>query len=118
LEQGHSVTALLRHPHKLDDIPQAKKDHLTIVQGDVLNANDVEKAVQGNQVIITSLGGKNVLDSSVGDASVCSQGTRCITAAQIKYKVERNIIVTSCGVGDSWNVSHAHVVNRRILIGP
>lgn len=92
LEANYIVTLLARTPEKV----QINNDNLTIVQGDALNASDIEKVVAGQDAIINSLG-----STSNNPDNVCTVGTRNIIAAMKKFGVRRLITVTALGVGDS-----------------
>ena len=52
LEQGYVVRALVRDPGKLS----VEHPHLTVVHGDVLDYSAVEKAVRGQDAVISALG--------------------------------------------------------------
>jgi putative NADH-flavin reductase len=86
------VQALLRNPGKLE----VANPKLTVLQGDVLDANAVDRVVQGSDAVIVSLGGKP------GDKTrALETGTKHIVAAMKKHGQKRLIVVTSLGVGDS-----------------
>lgn len=90
LELGYTVTAFVRSPEKVT----IQHPNLTIFQGDVLDAVSVEKAVQGQDAVISSLGaGLN--------GTIRSQGTLNIIRAMEKHNVRRFISQSSLGVGDS-----------------
>jgi putative NADH-flavin reductase len=93
LEQGHTVTAFVRNPAKLE-IPHPK---LKVVQGDVLDRASVEQAVQGQDAVLCVLGsgGKRA-------GTIRSEGTRQIIRAMEKKGVRRLICQTTLGAGDSW----------------
>nr|WP_317111152.1 SDR family oxidoreductase [Chroococcidiopsis sp. SAG 2025] len=92
LEQGHTVTAFTRNPAKLDDIQHA---NLKVIQGDVMDLASVEKAVQGQDAVLCSLGAGS-------KGTIRSQGTRHIIRAMEKVGVRRLICQTTLGVGESW----------------
>lgn len=52
LEHGHAVTALVRNPQKLG----LSHDNLRVVSGDVLNRQNVEEALDGVSVVVSTLG--------------------------------------------------------------
>ena len=52
LEQGHDVTAFARSPEKLGQ----KHERLQVIKGDVLDYASVERAIQGQDVVLCSLG--------------------------------------------------------------
>lgn len=90
LEQGHTVTAFARDPSKLE----ARHDNLKVVQGDAVDYPSVEKAVQGQDVVLCSLG-------AGAKGTVRSEGTKNIVRAMEKAGVRRFICQSSLGVGDS-----------------
>ncbi len=67
LEQGHTVTAFARDPAKLD----IKHANLQVVQDDVMDLAAVEKAVQGQEAVLCSLGAGR-------KGTIRSEGTRHI----------------------------------------
>jgi putative NADH-flavin reductase len=92
LERGLNVQALARNPSKLE----MTNPKLSILQGDVLDTNVVDRVVQGSDAVIVSLGGKP------GDKiRPLETGTKHIVAAMKKHGQKRLIVVTSLGVGDS-----------------
>lgn len=93
LERGYAVTALVRDPAKLPvDHP-----HLTVVQGDVLDADSVEEAVRGHDAVLSALGHRRYFPPT----RILSEGTRNILAAMEKHGVGRLVCETSLGIGDS-----------------
>jgi putative NADH-flavin reductase len=50
LNRGHQVTAILRHPEKLT----VKNNHLSVVQGDVMDTNSLAEIVKGSDVVISA----------------------------------------------------------------
>ena len=92
LEQGHDVTAFARSPGKLDQ----KHEKLKVVQGNVLDFASVERAIQGQDVVLCALG------MSMKDKTMLrANGTKTIIRAMEKTGVKRFICQSSAGVGDS-----------------
>ena len=92
LEQGHDVTAFARSPEKLDQ----KHEKLKVVQGNVLDFASVERAIQGQDVVLCALG------MSMKDKTMLrANGTKNIIRAMEKTGVKRFICQSSAGVGDS-----------------
>jgi putative NADH-flavin reductase len=52
LKQGHVVTAFARNPTKI----HLTHDNLRVVQGDILHPDSVEKAVAGQDAVVSALG--------------------------------------------------------------
>jgi putative NADH-flavin reductase len=90
LAQGHAVTAFARNPARL----ALKHPNLKVVQGDVMDGAAVERAVQGQEVVLCALGaGRQGL--------IRAEGTRHIISAMEKLGVRRLICQTTLGAGDS-----------------
>lgn len=93
LERGYAVTALVRHPSKLNiEHPQ-----LTVMQGDVLDYASIEPAMTGQEAVLSTLGHKRYFYPT----RILSEGTRNILRAMGKEGVSRFVCETSLGIGDS-----------------
>ena len=92
LEQGHDVTAFARSPEKLDK----KHEKLKMVQGSVLGFASVERAIQGQDVVLCALG-----SPPMDKSNLRANGTKNIIRAMEKTGVKRFICQSTAGVGDS-----------------
>lgn len=97
LELGYAVTAFVRNPDKVT----TKHPNLTISQGDVMDLDSVERAIQGHDAVLSSLGAGL-------KGTIRSEGTRNIIRAMEKANVRRFISQSSLGVGDSRNNLNAY----------
>ena len=93
LAQGHAVTALVRNPRKM----KTAHERLTVVQGNVLDYDSVDRAVRGKDAVLSALGHKRWFIK----ASILSRGTENIVRAMEKHGVKRFVCETSLGLGDS-----------------
>ena len=93
LGRGYAVTALARNPASL----RIDHPHLTVVQGDVLDASTVERAMRGQQAVLSALGHRRYL----APTHILSEGTRNILRAMQAHGVRRFVCETSLGLGDS-----------------
>ena len=93
LERGHAVTALVRDPAKLS-IDHAR---LTVLQGDVLDQESVDRAVRGQDAVISALGHKQFFRPT----RILSEGTRNLVRAMEAHRVRRLVCMSSLGIGDS-----------------
>ena len=93
LEQGHSLTALVRNPEKVKITHQ----DLKITKGNVLDFDKVQEAVAGQDVVLSVLGHKRFFIRT----KILSEGTRNIIKAMEKHNVNRFICVTSLGINES-----------------
>ncbi|HLE33455.1 MAG TPA: SDR family oxidoreductase [Bacteroidota bacterium] len=93
LEQGHTVTAFARNPRKIKIV----HERLTVAEGNVLDFDAVDRAVQSHDAVLSALGHKRWFIRT----TILSRGTRNIITAMEKHGVKRFICETSLGVGDS-----------------
>lgn len=90
LREGHEVTAFTRSAASVTQ----RHDRLRVVEGDVLDANSVRRAVQGQDAVLISLGNGR-------KGVVRAGGTAAIIDAMNRTGVKRLICQTTLGVGDS-----------------
>jgi putative NADH-flavin reductase len=92
LERGHGVTAFARNP----DAIATKHKNLAVVQGDILDYASVERAIKGQDAVLSALGTKALRRNTT-----ISDGTRNIITAMEKYEVKRFVFESSISIGDS-----------------
>ncbi|NKY27322.1 NAD(P)-dependent oxidoreductase [Nocardia gamkensis] len=90
LREGHEVTAFTRSAASVTQ----RHDRLRVVEGDVLDTNSVQRAVQGQDAVLISLGNGR-------KGVVRAGGTAAIIDAMNRTGVKRLICQTTLGVGDS-----------------
>jgi len=93
LSQGHTVTAFARNPAKIE----MTHERLTVVKGNVLDYDSVDRAMQGKDGVLSALGHKQWFIKT----TILSKGTRNIISAMEKHGVKRFICETSLAVGNS-----------------
>ena len=91
LDQGHQVTALVRRADTTVD-PRAQ-----IVRGDVTDAATIAAAARGHDAVISTLGVKNVRETP----TLITDTVRAVIASAKTSGVDRFVIVSAFGVGDS-----------------
>jgi len=102
LEKDYIVTAFVRTPQKL----KISDSNLSIVKGNVLNYNDVLKAIANQDVVFCTLG------MPASDKSTLrANGTDFIIRAMNEKNVKRLVCQTSLGFADSkevlpWYMKH------------
>lgn len=92
LEQGHEVTAFVRNRQKLS----FNDKKLNIINGDVLNKEDVSKTIQGNDAVLVALGVK-----PPSKAKVVGPGTKNIIEAMKAHNVRRLIVESAMFMDDT-----------------
>lgn len=89
LERGHDITALARDPTKL----AVSHPRFKVVQGNALDPAAVERAIAGQDAVVSSLGG-----SGRGNTHLYSESAKIFVAVMQKVGVRRIVICTSGGV--------------------
>jgi len=95
LEQGHAVTALARHPERM----QRSHERLRFVAGDVTQPGGaLSEAVRGQDAVISALGQGLRLRSE----NLFARSTPRILEAMELEGVRRLIVTSAYGVGVTW----------------
>ena len=100
LEKGHEVTAFVREPSKmtLGNEAVSVEDRLRIVGGDVFDFSAVKQAMSGQEAVICALG-----SNSLAKTTVRGEGTSNIVLAMKEEHVDRLLVVSAMGTGESWS---------------
>ena len=109
LEQGHRVTAFARNP----DAVKTKHKNLVVVQGDILDYASVERAVKGQDAVLSALGTKALRRNTT-----ISDGTQNIITAMEKFGVKRLVFESSISIGDSKPQQRQFGLLYKIIIFP
>lgn len=94
LDRGDQVTVLVRNPARLS----AKAKQAKIITGDVLDLQNVQATILGADAVAVSLGSR-----SDSPEYTVSQGTKNIITAMKAQNVQRLVVVTTLGLGESKN---------------
>ncbi len=89
LAANDEVVALVRAPAKVT----VQDPRLTLIQGDAMNAADVDKTVQGVDAVISTLGQRKDSPRDMQTVAI-----RNVVAAMQKYGVKRLVSLTGAGV--------------------
>ena len=92
LELGHEVTAFTRSVNKI-----SSESMLSVAQGDVTDAESVATAVANHDAAIIALG-----SNGLRDKTTLAVGTRNVVDGMTRHNVERLVILSAAGVGESW----------------
>ncbi|MFC1997317.1 NAD(P)-dependent oxidoreductase [Chloroflexota bacterium] len=95
LEQGHVVTAFVRDSARLG----IEDERINFVTGDVYDPVSVAQAIQGQDAVICALGA----GSSLKKTTVRTTGTMNIIKGMKEHMVDRLMVVTAMGIGESWD---------------
>lgn len=86
LYDGHHVTVLVRTPEKI----QITNEKLTIIQGNVLNEDDIVRSIGGVDVVISAL--------NTDGATTLSEGMPLIIEAMKSEGIQRIITIGTAGI--------------------
>ncbi len=89
LTEDHHVTALVRDPSKLS----ATSDNLTVVQGDILDADAVGRTIAGTQAVLALFG-----QVKGSPKTLQTDGVRTIVAAMKSHGVSRLVTLSGGGL--------------------
>jgi putative NADH-flavin reductase len=86
IERGHSVTALVRSPEKLNGF----RDRLNLIQGNLLDNGELESVIQGHDAVVSGFGPR--LPVSKDDRHLLQQFAVALTSAMTQARVKRVIV--------------------------
>ncbi len=92
LKMGYEVSAFARNPEKIT----LKDKNLSIIKGNILDYNSVEKAFQSHDAVISALGIRSLKKNNT-----ISSGINNIIKAMYKQNIKRFICISAIGVGNS-----------------
>ena len=93
LANQHVVTAFVRNPAEFE----IKHDNLRVVKGDITDYAQVERAITGSEVVVSTLGPRTLLRR----IPALVTGIQNIVQAMEKAGVRRLVYTSALGVGDS-----------------
>ncbi|GAB3483448.1 NAD(P)-dependent oxidoreductase [Nocardiopsis coralliicola] len=92
LSEGHQVTAAVRRPAEFP----LQHERLDVVQVDATESDAVERAVEGHDAVLSSLG----VPYTKEPVTIFSRGTAAVVQAMEKAGISRLVCVSSPGVSD------------------
>ena len=104
LAAGHQVVAVSRRP---SDLP-ITHERLSVVEADVHDAQAVDRAVEGADVVLSTLG----VPYTRKPINVYSDGIRNIAAAMSRHEVKRLIVVSSSATEPHHHADGGFLMNR------
>jgi putative NADH-flavin reductase len=108
LIQDHEVTVMARNP----SVVTFEDRHLQVVQGDVLDARSLGRAVDGQEAVLNALGTPTPREVT----TLLEEGTKNVVEAMEQQGVRRLVCVTILGTGDSGQ-RHGSLFYRLFVLG-
>ncbi|MCU0393948.1 MAG: NAD(P)H-binding protein [Thermoflexibacter sp.] len=95
LNQGHTVTIFVRNPSKID----FEDKQLNIVQGQLHEIEKIDKVIQNQEVVISTLGPTSLTKNNIE----FTDGIAHIVKTIEKHQIKQFFYLSTMGVGDSRN---------------
>ncbi|MGA2051574.1 MAG: SDR family NAD(P)-dependent oxidoreductase [Terracidiphilus sp.] len=89
IERRYSVTAFVRSPERLKEF----QNRIAVIQGDVLNSDELERAVEGHDAVLSGFGPQ--VPISKGDANLLRDFATALTTAMQHVGVCRVVVVST-----------------------
>ena len=102
LQRGHAVVAFSRRAHQI----KLNHQHLTRCQGDALNYDDLNRAMQSVNVVIQTLGVAMNFKLITGPVTLFSKDTEIMIKAMNEHGVSTLLAITRIGARDSITSIH------------
>jgi putative NADH-flavin reductase/heme-degrading monooxygenase HmoA len=107
VERGHSVTALVRAPERLE----AFRDRITIVSGDLLNKAELAKVFKGQDAVLSSFGPRDPR----GSGRLLQPFATGLTSAMLQSGTRRVIVVSVAFLFKDMIIPPAYLVGRLLF---
>jgi putative NADH-flavin reductase len=95
LDEGHTVTALVRNPEHLT----VRQERLSVIKGDIRDKEAVNRAVKDQEAVCICIG----INPTRKPVTVFSEGAKTVIEALTHSDANQLICVTGIGAGDSKN---------------
>lgn len=89
IERGHSVTAFVRSPERLEGF----QGRIAIKQGDPLNSSQLERAIEGHDAVLSGFGPRVPVAKT--DAKLLRDFADALTGAMQQASVKRVVVVST-----------------------
>jgi putative NADH-flavin reductase len=111
LEQGHSVTALVRSPERLKSF----QGRIAVEQGDLLDTAALEHAIKGHDVVLSAFGPR--VPISKADANLLQQFAVALTSAMRRAAVRRVVVESVAFLFKDAIIPPAYLLGRLFFPG-
>jgi len=110
-ERGHSVTALVRSPDRL----KAFRDRITVKQGDLLNAAELEQVIHGHDAVMSAFGPR--VPIAKADANLLQRFALSLTSAMRRAGIRRVVVESVAFLFKNSIIPPAYLLGRLLFPG-
>ncbi|MBZ5630927.1 MAG: SDR family oxidoreductase [Acidobacteriia bacterium] len=111
LDRGHSVTALVRSPERLEPFG----DRISVKHGDLLNSADMEPVLKGHDAVVSGFGPR--LPVSKADAHLLEQFATALTSAMLHSGVRRAVVESVAFLFKDSVIPPAYILGKLLFPG-
>lgn len=106
IEHGHSVTAFVRSPERLN----AFNGRIGVLKGDLLNRSELEAVIEGHSAVLSGFGPRTPV--SKADANLLRQFAVALTSAMLNARIPRVVVVSTAFLFRDSMIPPAHLFGR------
>src|SRR6266850_1474429 len=111
IEHGHSVTAFVRSPERLEPF----RDRIAVKQGDLLSSTELERVIKGHDAVLSGFGPR--LPISKADANLLRQFAVALTSAMLRGGVRRVVVESVAFLFKDAIIPPAYLLGRLFFPG-
>ena len=111
IERSYSVTAFVRSPERLKEF----QNRIAVIQGDVLNSDELERAVEGHDAVLSGFGPR--VPISKGDANLLRDFATALTTAMQHVGVRRVVAVSTAFLFKDSILPPTYLIGRMFFAG-
>jgi putative NADH-flavin reductase len=111
IEKDHLVTAFVRSPERL----KAFRDRITVKQGDLLDAAQLEQAIKGHHAVLSAFGPR--VPISRADANLLQRFAAALTSAMPRVGVRRVVVESVAFLFRDAIIPPAYLLGRLFFPG-
>jgi putative NADH-flavin reductase len=111
IEHGHSVTAFVRSPERLEPF----RDRIAVKEGDLLNSSELERVIKGHDAVLSGFGPR--LPVPKEDANLLQQFAIALAGAMLHAGVRRVVVESVAFLFRDSIVPPAYLLGRFLFPG-
>ena len=111
IERGHTVTAFVRDSRRL----QPFRDHIAVQQGDLLNSDELARAIHGHDAVLSGFGPRTPVAKA--DVNLLRSFAAALVSAMQRAAVRRAVVVSTAFLFRDALVPPTYLIGRLFFSG-